>query len=115
MQNYGTLRAELDVRRMEHALVVDRAARMALLGVEQPRWALAAAVRRLMARLLRRSAAVLVSRTPSDARCGAIGERRARRCVACGGNSVRPAHRAWRGRGRCVRRRADWARGRQHA
>jgi hypothetical protein len=40
MQNYGTLRAELDVRRMEHALVVDRAARMALLGVEQPvgRW-----------------------------------------------------------------------------
>ena len=115
MQNYGTLRAELDVRTMEHALVVERAARLSQLGIEPPRSALLAACRTLWATLLRRKPDAARPAAVSRARCGVSLPASARRCPACAGSNVRAGHRSWRPRGRCQARRAAWARERQRA
>jgi hypothetical protein len=113
MHGYGFFQAELDARRLEHALASERAALAAQLGPlpAQPRRNFL--LRALLARLLRRQAAPGPERVADTLRCGSMYAPGSRRCLNCGAGGRRTRGN-WRRPSRCVERKRAWTSGRQH-
>lgn len=112
---YGHYESWATIIQLERELVATQAKHRMLW--ESGHYGQPSLITRLLRRLLRRGAVSPQVQAEPEAlhACGATHVRAARRCVACGGSTVRGTHRAWRRTSRCVRRRGEAAPPRQHA